>query len=235
MSKKKQNVKSVNAAKKRARELYHHAEKYVDFKTLFKSGKPKIAELTKYKLTKIRAALNTVIAFAGSEHYLQSDFIVTRADRRLRDYNAKCQLPIYMRGVLITGGNKLNKNVRVTKELCLTYDKGVYHVLTAPLDASTEETLITSIESHKMRIEQEDATYVSSNGAWILPSYKAGRTPTESIVEKSLFLFHKYNSMAENGEHRIIYDERTGQARDKGVARPMKEWNYSLMWNTKNE
>lgn len=225
--------KSNSTSKKAVSTLYHYAEKYIDLKHLFRDGKPKISDLTDYKIKKIKSAIKHVTALAGSKFYLERDFVKIKRTTRLRKYNTAVNTPKWVGGVIIRGGVKHNQKIHITKNLELSYIKGVYDVLSAPLDAISEKTLIASIEKHRKRIEREKATYIGTNGNYIFPSYSEGRSPTDKIIEKSLFLFSKYNAMAENSEVRYGVDNRTGKKYSKGVAQKMDRWNYSLLWERK--
>jgi hypothetical protein len=212
-----------NKLPKQNNELLKYASKYVDMNVLFKDGKPKVSDITDYKRKKIRKALNTLIALAGSVHYLERDFIPVRRTKRLRAYNNEAGQPIWSAGVMINGGVKHNGKVHITRKIEIAYIRGEYDYTSAPLNALNEDTLKTSIKKHRERIETENATYIGTNGNYLRPSYTEGHTPTELILEKALFLQNKYGGMAARGEKRS----------NGRLAASMDKWGISLLWQSK--
>lgn len=219
---------------KKQRQLYHAAEKFLDLGALFKDGKPKIRELTSYKRSKINAALNAVYAMAGGKHYAERDFVPVPKSKKRAAYNAASGLPSQTKGVFINGGAKYNQGVTITRDLTLGYKRGDTIYKSAPLDATNTITLTASIEKHRDTIETSPFTMIGTNGNFIRPMYRAGHAPTDEIIEKSLFLMEKYNTMAANGEQRYYVNGR-GETKSRGVAQTMDKWGYSLLWSSEDK
>ena len=179
-----------------------------------------------YKIGKINKALKSIYAVAGNKEYLEKDFAPVRS-KRLKAYNMDNQLPQAFKGVLITGAAKLKIKPAITNDLGLAYQRGAYNIITSPVDMTNERSIEKSINRNRRKIEKSENTYLSANGA-IIPSigkkggYRSGHTPTDLVLEKTLFLYAKYSQMAARGEKR-----ENGR-----LAAAPKKWGVAIMYGT---
>lgn len=199
------------------------ARKYINMGALFRDGKPLYRDLTPYKIKKINKAMKDLIGYAGSEYYLKRDFVSLRKTKRLQRYNDMIGVPRWAAGVMISGGEKVNRDVVIGKNLELAYKRGEGDIFKlregVALDARTEKTLIKSIKKYSKKIMENDFTMLAVNGNYIGRKY-IKESAEELIIEKALYLYNKYEGMAQRGEKRS----------NGRLAASMKKWGIQLLW-----
>lgn len=229
------------------RELYSKARKYLDMKSLFPNSEyVGRAPLTDYQAKKISKELRHLIGMAGGEHYLEKDFVKVRRTKGAREYIENNMLPKSAKGILLPGGEKINKGVSI-KGGAVHYLRGDAELSQYPLDARTEKTLEKSIRQHGAMIERENNfSYIGTSGGKISgvevlqQNNRWKREPfpqtsgaeegaTDQIVNLSLSLYLKYAAMAKAGEFRKDRTDARGRVHTRRKAAHPKKWGMTLI------
>lgn len=224
----KKSKKKLSAAEK---ELYHEASKYLDLKALFRSKSAKMAEITPYKIKKIKNHYDQLVKYAGGLTFLKRDFIPHKS-KNLGVYNAAIGAPHALRGVILSGGSKLNTNIRIYKDATIKHDYGARSVTSIPLDCFSEDTITRGIAAQKKRIEATEYTYLTVGGSKIIPAtVKRGETPVELMAEKALYYYTKYKDMY---DHNMANPDDLIRRVNGRLPALMRDWGVALTWDFNN-
>ncbi len=203
---------------KQRRELYTTAKKYLDIKSLFPRSKNiGKAPLTDYQQRKISKEIRALTNLAGGITFLERDFIKINRTKTMKEYLKNAGIPKASKGVLLSGGDKINKKVTI-KSGVLFYERGGLATSQYPLDASSERNLKKSMRAKKKHISRpENSSYLATAGGKINNAYYKRRgeyfpSPSEVdgadsdaydlIEELSLTLYDRYSALAAAGEMR---------------------------------
>jgi hypothetical protein len=207
--------------------LKQEAELYLSLPDLFPKGKPDFRKkLNKYQVKKIKTAIKTVKQIGG-DHAKQ----IVPMGRGRKRYMTEKELPIYMRGIFLSGGAKVNKKLEYSHNEVKYERKGSPRARSNDLDTSAEDAeFISSAKKILKRRKGRKATITAAGRAIgaVIPTRE-----DDLIIKEGLRIFNKYAEMSYNNERRERRNAN-GTVYLTEAAHP-SEWGMAILFEGKIE
>jgi hypothetical protein len=195
------------------------AKKFLSLKDLFPKKPPDFRKkLTPYQAKKIRAAIKAVKDFGGE----YSEQIVPMGRGR-KKYLDQAGLPPYMRGIFLSGGEKINKKLEFVGG-AIKYERGGsprerYELFT---EGGADELIDSAKEILIHRKNRKAA--ITANGRVIGAAYPLRKN--DLIIREAVYIFNKYATMYDNEEYRDRFNK--GQV----LAAHPSTWGMGILFET---
>ena len=195
-------------------ELKKEARKFIDIKKLFPNSAIDLRKkLTPYQTRKIKQSIAEVKQFGGGKI---NQFVVMRAGRA--KYMRDNGLPVWLRGIFLPGGEKINRDLHYIKNE-VRYTRGGAARARTELDTSGDEQVLLKSADKILKNRKRRTTALTANG-FVIGSAQNMRT-NELIKKEAVHIFLKYSTMYENEEF------REGKYKTTKAAHP-SDWGTGL-------
>lgn len=172
-----------------AKLLKKDVEKYISVKSLFPNARPNFKTgLTEYQAKKIRKAIKNVKNILG-----ENQNQIVPIGRGRKKYMEQAGLPVYMRGVALSGGEKQNSDVKyIAGELRYKRGKNKSPRSIIRLDtAHGEDGLIKSLKAELKKRGKRKTALTANNRA--MAAHQNMNT-NQLIIKEALYIYNKYES-----------------------------------------
>ena len=144
-----------------------------------------------------------------------------------KKYLKEAGLPLYMRGIYIPGGTKVNSRVEYVSGV-VRYMRGNAMRGRIDLDCKSEESTEQSARDALRARPKGFSAALTANGRVI--AGEINMDDDELVVTSALYIFNKYADMAANGE--IRYINSGGQKHAVRAAHP-SQWGIGILFEQK--
>lgn len=175
--------------------------------------------LSPYQEKKIKKALREVKNYGGA--YV-ADFVPMGRGRK--KYLADADLPPYMRGIFLPGGEKVNKKLQFVKG-AIKYERGGQERERYELETGGDENDLIDSAKEILKNRKNRRATITANGRAI--GGAANMKDNGTVLKEASYIFLKYAEMHEKGEvrERML---KGGMVRE--IAAHPNEWGMGILF-----
>jgi len=194
--------------------LKKQAKRFLDTKVLFPKSKIDFRmKLNKYQTGKIRKALKEVEKIADGKGVMDRDFVPLKNHRKYAEDN---NLPKYMKGIFLSGGDRDNKDVSYSSGK-ISYVRGGSERIYVPLNNWSERILKETLRAAVAELPSNGEKSLTANGRQMRGTLSRSENDLEV---QAVLIFNKYKGMAAAGEKR----------ENGNIAAHPKKWGIGVLW-----